>query len=90
MSKENALKFLAYTEANPDVQAAISRLRGENTLDELVAIARQHGFDFSKAEYRDAVVAMSEGALSEEAIEDTARSLGLELKKWGLPTGGVT
>jgi predicted ribosomally synthesized peptide with nif11-like leader len=77
MSRERALEFLACAATQPELQARLGALKGRTALDDLRGIAREAGFDFSEEDYRTAIVALAEGELDDEAIENVQRDLGI-------------
>ena len=77
MSIQSALDFMQFARANREVQERVLALRGSKALLEMAAIAREHGFDFTEAEYRAAVVASAGGELSDEALSQLTQEMGL-------------
>ena len=69
MSETAAHEFLNRVRSDATLRARVSELTGVGTLDRLVAIAHEAGFEFTQDEYRAAVVTASEGELSEEALD---------------------
>jgi predicted ribosomally synthesized peptide with nif11-like leader len=78
MSVEDALSFLRNAEDDFALQKQLMRLRGRTALDDLIAIAAERGYRFTVEEYREAIVAVSDGELSEESLKEVRREMGLE------------
>jgi len=78
MSIPEALSFIAAVGESPVLQEQINQLRGRDVLERLVELGRERGFDFSVDEYRDAVVSMADGELSDESLEEVLRETGLK------------
>jgi predicted ribosomally synthesized peptide with nif11-like leader len=77
MAVDNALAFLAHLETRADLRARIAEFKGRNAIDALRRLAASEGFHFSEADYRAAVVALAEGELSDEALAETQREMGM-------------
>ncbi|MCC6143014.1 MAG: Nif11 family protein [Candidatus Hydrogenedentes bacterium] len=78
MSLDGAFAFLKLAETDEDLAADLARLRGREALVELTRIAAGRGLVFSVEEYREAVVQLADGALSDEALDEVRRELGME------------
>ncbi len=78
MSLENALAFIASVEKSPELQAEINLYSGAGVLKRLVALGEAHGYGFTEDEYREAVVQLADGELSDEALEEVLRETGLQ------------
>lgn len=78
MSVENALAFLEYLQTRDAVRRRIAQLKGAGALRDLAAIGTEEGFDFTEQEYRAAVVHLSEGELSDEALDQLVRDMGMK------------
>jgi len=77
MSEAEAHRFLEEVRRNEVLRQQLEALRGRDALVALAAIAAEAGFDFTEEEYRAAVVAQAEGELSEDAIREVQREMGL-------------
>lgn len=77
MSVETALRFLEFVATRPELQEQIAAFKGRTAIDSLRALAAGQGYDFSDEEYRAAIVKLAEGELSEEAIREVQRELGV-------------
>lgn len=77
MSVERALEFLTYVGQRPALQERIAAFKGRTALDEMRGVAAEEGFVFTDADYRAAIVILAEGQLSEEAIREVQRELGV-------------
>ena len=69
MSIEAAQAFMQKARTTEVLQQRIEALSGRGTLEQLVDIGRESGFDFSVEEYRQAVVLESEGELEDAALQ---------------------
>jgi len=78
MSQEDATRFIASVEKSPELQEEISSLTGAGVLKRLAALAAERGYHFNEDEYRAAVVALADGALSDEALDEVLRETGLK------------
>lgn len=78
MSRSDALAFIAAVGQSPEFQARINTLRGRGVLDQLVEMGRELGYEFTVDEYREAVVAMADGELSDESLDEVLRETGLK------------
>lgn len=77
MSVENAEAFIAAVRSSAGLQREVDALQGRHTLARLAEIGAREGYQFSEAEYREAVVNQAGGELSPEALDEVARALGL-------------
>lgn len=75
MSIETALKFMECARCDAKIQKQVLALRGAQALQDMVAIAAAHGFEFTEEDYRAAVVASADGELSDEALDELAREM---------------
>ena len=78
MSNSDALSFITAVGESPELQGQIDLLRGRQVLEQLVEIGRERGFHFTVDEYRDAVVSLAEGELSDESLDEVLRETGLK------------
>lgn len=78
MSIPEALSFIAAVGESPALQEQINQLRGRDVLEQLVELGSAQGLHFSVDEYRDAVVLMAEGELSDESLDEVLRETGLK------------
>lgn len=78
MSEQEATKFIEFVGRSPDLQAELEALSGAGVMRRLVELGEKHGFRFSEEDYRQAVVALADGELSEEALEEVLREAGLK------------
>lgn len=77
MSVDTALRFLEFVATQPELQQEIATFKGRTAIESLRALAAGVGFAFSEDDYRAAIVKLAEGELSEEAIRDVQRELGV-------------
>lgn len=77
MSVENALAFLRHLEGQPGLRARIAEFGGRGAVEALCRLAAGEGYTFSEADYRAAVVELAEGELSDAALEETQREMGM-------------
>ena len=78
MSVSDALAFISAVGESVALQEQINQLRGRRVLEQLVELGRERGFNFTEEEYRDAVVSMAEGELSDESLDEVLRETGLK------------
>lgn len=78
MPEEVAVAFITHVGKTPALQAEIERLRGPGVLKQLVELAAAQGYEFTEEEYRQAVVQLADGALSDEALDEVLRETGLK------------
>ena len=78
MPASDALAFIAAVGQSPELQERLSRMRGRDALDQLVEVGREIGYQFSVEEYREAVVSLAEGELSDESLDEVLRETGLK------------
>lgn len=78
MSSSDALAFIAAVGKSPELQTQINGLRGRDVLDQLVLLGAAQGMTFTVEEYREAVVIMADGELSEAALDEVLRETGLK------------
>lgn len=78
MPDSDALAFIAAVGQSPELQERLNRMRGRDVLDQLVEVGREIGYQFSAEEYREAVVALAEGELSDESLDEVLRETGLK------------
>jgi predicted ribosomally synthesized peptide with nif11-like leader len=78
MSIPDALSFITAVGESVALQEQLNQLRGRQVLEQIVEIGRERGFDFSVDEYRDAVVSMAAGELSDESLDEVLRETGLK------------
>ena len=81
MSIEAAQAFMHTARKTKALQQRLDALRGRDALNQLVAIAREAGFEFSVAEYREAVVLESGGELEDQALLDLLETLAEEQRQ---------
>ena len=77
MSREAALQFIARAGADSALGKRLAGLKGRTAIEALCAIAAEQGYSFNEEDYRAAVVALAEGELDEEALEEVRRQLGV-------------
>jgi predicted ribosomally synthesized peptide with nif11-like leader len=77
MSVEHAHAFMAHARKSPELGLRIEALKGAQALDDLAVIAKEAGFEFTVEEYRAAVVDAADGELSDAALDQLARDLGM-------------
>jgi predicted ribosomally synthesized peptide with nif11-like leader len=77
MSIEIALQFLDHVGQRPALQARIAAFKGRTAIDGLRAVAAEAGFIFSDEDYRAAITHLAAGELSDEAIREVQRELGV-------------
>ena len=78
MSRSDALAFIAAVGQSSELQARIDALRGRSVLEQLAEIGLALGYEFTVDEYRDAVVSMAGGELSDESLDEVLRETGLK------------
>jgi predicted ribosomally synthesized peptide with nif11-like leader len=78
MSTQQAHAFMKHARRNPDLRKRIEALEGADAIREMAAIAEEYGFHFNENEYREAVVDLSGGELSDESLRELLRQTGLE------------
>jgi GTPase len=78
LSSSDALAFIAAVGKSPELQTQINGLRGRDVLDQLVLLGAAQGMTFTVEEYREAVVIMADGELSEAALDEVLRETGLK------------
>ena len=78
MSQEQAQAFIEYAGSTPAVQAELEGLRGPGVFPRLIALGARYGYTFTADDYREAVVAMAEGELSDAALDEVLRETGLK------------
>jgi predicted ribosomally synthesized peptide with nif11-like leader len=78
MSIEQAHAFLSEVERNRGLQKRLSKLKGREALAELVALAAGEGYTFTISEYRQAIIDVTDGELSDESLGEVRREMGLE------------
>lgn len=78
MSSSNALAFIAAVGNSPELQIRINALRGRSVLEQLVEIGEELGHSFTVEDYREAVVSLADGELSEESLDEVLRETGLK------------
>ena len=78
MSSSDALAFIAAVGQSPDLQTRINGMRGRDVLDQLVLLGAEAGLTFTVDEYREAVVIMADGELSDAALDEVLRETGLK------------
>jgi predicted ribosomally synthesized peptide with nif11-like leader len=78
MSITDALSFITAVGESAALQEQINQLRGRSVLEQLVELGRERGYHFSVDEYRDAVVSMAGGELSDESLDEVLRETGLK------------
>lgn len=75
MSEAQAHAFLDAVEADEKLRQRIETLRGAKAMRDLCDIAKEAGFSFGEQDYRDAVIARSDGELDDEALADLLREM---------------
>jgi len=78
VSQEDASGFIDFVGQSPQLQDEIATFSGAGSMDRLVELGKQHGFQFSVDDYRQAVVELAEGELSDEALDEVLRESGLK------------
>jgi hypothetical protein len=78
MSLDAAMAFIDEIGKSSELQNIVNALQGKGVLARMVELGAKHGFVFSEADYRAAVVEMADGALSDEALDDTLREAGFD------------
>lgn len=78
MSEADATQFIRKIGTSPELQNSVNALQGKGVLSRLVAMGTEHGYDFTEEEYRAAVVALADGALSDEALDEVLREAGFK------------
>lgn len=78
MSVDQAMAFIALVGESPGLQAEINGYSGKGIFARLIALGARHGFHFSEDQYREAVVALADGELSDEALDEVLRDTGLK------------
>lgn len=69
MSEQEALRFLKEIPRYPDARRELQKLKGSHAVHDLTVLAETLGYHFSEAEYRSAIVTLSEGELSPESLD---------------------
>ena len=77
MSREHAAAFIRKVGKSPQLQAEVNSYHGKGVLKRLVELGAKHGLHFTEREYRDAVVTLAEGDLSEESLNEVMRETGM-------------
>jgi predicted ribosomally synthesized peptide with nif11-like leader len=77
MSIPNAQVFLQRLRTDESLNQRVRALRGAGAMAEAAAIGCEIGLDFTEEEYRAAIGLAAEGQLSEAAIKETARQIGI-------------
>jgi len=77
MSIEDALTFIDAAGQPGELQTRVGALRGAGSLDRLRALGEEVGLSFTIEEYREAVVKLAEGELSDAELEGVLRDSGL-------------
>ena len=78
MSIDDAKAFLARAERDATLREELNALTGPGLLKQLSVIGARHGCVFTEAEYRQAVVDLADGELSEEALAEVLRELKMD------------
>ena len=78
MPASDALAFIAAVGHSPELQERLDRMRGREVLEQLVEVGREFGHQFTVEEYREAVVSLAEGELSDESLDEVLRETGLK------------
>jgi len=78
MPVTDALAFIAAVGQSPELQERLNGMRGRDVLDQLVEVGRELGCEFTADEYREAVVSLAEGELSDESLDEVLRETGLK------------
>ena len=78
MSLNDALAFINAAGQPGELQNRVAALRGRGILDQLCGMGEEMGLQFTPEEYRDAVVSLAEGELSDEALDEVLRETGLK------------
>lgn len=78
MPTSDALAFIAAVGHSPELQERLSHMRGREVLEQLVEVGREIGYQFTVEEYREAVVYLAEGELSDESLDEVLRETGLK------------
>ncbi len=77
MSIDRALEFLDHVAQHTALQERIAAFKGRTAIDELRAVAAEEGFVFTDEDYRAAITHLAEGELSDDAIREVQRELGV-------------
>jgi predicted ribosomally synthesized peptide with nif11-like leader len=80
MSEQTALDFIKQVRCSPVLSRRINALKGAGAVRDLVQIAAEEGFRFTEDEYRQAIVTLSNGELSEDSLNALSREMGLNTK----------
>ena len=78
MSQAEAEQFIGQIGASEALQGEVALLQGKGALSKLVRLGADHGLTFTEEEYRAAVVAMTDGALSDESLDELLREAGFK------------
>lgn len=78
MQEEQARAFIEFAGRTPAVQAELEKLRGPGVFQRLIEMGSRYGYEFTEEGYRDAVIAMAEGELSDAALDEVLRETGLK------------
>ncbi len=78
MPEQDALNFIVHVRRSPDLRKRVDALKGAAAVRDLAALAEKEGFYFTEQEYRAAVVTLSRGELSDEALDALIREMGSE------------
>lgn len=78
MSQNDALAFINAAGQPGPLHDRVSALRGRGVLDQLCKMGEEMGLKFTPDEYRDAVITLADGELSDEALDEVLRETGLK------------
>ena len=78
MSETEAKAFIARVGEHAALRAEVDALRGGDVLQRLVKLGAENGFQFTEEDYRQAVVSLADGELSEESLDEVLRETGLK------------
>jgi hypothetical protein len=80
MSEQTALDFIKHARRSPVLSRRINALKGAGAVRDLVQIAAEEDFCFTEEEYRQAIVTLSNGELSEDSITALSQEMGLNTR----------
>jgi predicted ribosomally synthesized peptide with nif11-like leader len=78
MSVAQATAFIEYVGASPALQREIDGYSGPGVLKRLVDLGARTGFSFTEEDYRNAVIELADGELSDESLDAVLRETGLK------------
>lgn len=83
MSLNDALAFIHAAGQAGELRDRVAALRGRGVLDQLCQMGEARGLQFTPDEYREAVVSLADGELSDEALDEVLRETGLKPESAG-------